>query len=131
ERRQVIEERRALGLLLALDRLYDAVGTRHLRDDRLGAFCLLQPRLVALEPEALVAWIELRVHEPVGLRDEGLDLALALDHQRQRRCLHTSERDDAADPGTAADRRGAGRVHAHEPVRLRAGARRSLEPAQL
>jgi hypothetical protein len=71
------------------------------------------------------------VHEPVRLRDEGLDLAFALDHQRQRRGLHAAERDDAADPGAAANRGGAGGVHADEPVGLGAGARRRLERAQL
>ena len=131
QRGEVVEQRRALGLLLALDRLDDAVLAGDLRRDLLGALRLLQPRLVALEPEALVARVELRVDEPVRLGDEGLDLALALDQQRQRRRLHAAERDDAADPGAAADRGGAGGVHADEPVGLGARARGGLELAQL
>ena len=41
------------------------------------------PRLVALEPEALVAGLERRVDEAVRLRHERLDLALALDDHRR------------------------------------------------
>jgi hypothetical protein len=134
ERGQVVQQRRALGLLLALDRLDDPVGVGNLRRDLVGALATAvahDPCLVALEPEALIARIELRVDEPVRLRDERLDLALALDDQRQRRRLHATERDDAADPGAAANRRRARRVHAHEPVRLGAGAGSRLELPQL
>src|SRR2546430_4056385 len=92
---------------------------------------LFRSRLVALEPEPGVARIEGGVDEPVRLRREGLDLALALDDHRQGGRLHASERDDAADPGTAAERRGPGGVHADEPVRLAPGAGGLLEAAHL
>src|SRR5207244_5600704 len=90
-----------------------------------------EPRRVALEPHALVPRVELRPDEAVRLRREGLDLALALDHHRQRRRLHPAERDDAADPGPAADRRGPGRIPPDQPVGLGAGARGRLERLQL
>ena len=131
ERGEVVEERRTLGLLLALDRLDDAVLARDLRRDRVGPLAVLQPNLVALEPEPLVARVEARVDEPVRLRHERLDLALALDDHRQRRRLHPAERDDAADPGAAADRRRARRVHADEPVRLGARAGGGLQRPEL
>src|SRR5262249_61797769 len=73
----------------------------------------------------------LRGPEPVRLRDERLDLALALDQQRQRRGLDATERDDAADPRTPSDGRRAGGVHADEPVGLGARARRGLERRKL
>jgi len=53
------------------------------------------------------------VHEPVRLRDERLNLALAADDDRERRRLDAAERDDPADPGAAADRR-----RAENPKRL-------------
>src|SRR6185369_10999127 len=106
ERRQVVEQRRALLLLLPLDRLDDALLALHLRGDRRRPLGVAEdPRLVALEPEAGVGRVEGAVDEPVRLRREGLDLALALDHQRQGRRLDAAERDDAADPRAAADRR--------------------------
>ena len=127
ERGQVVEERRPLRLLLALDVLDGAGLAGDLRDDLLGALGLLEPGLLTrrrvlvvrpdrVEPETLVARVEARVDEPVRLRDEGLDLALAGDDDRERRGLHAAQRDDAADPRAAADGRGAGRVHADEPV---------------
>src|SRR5439155_16935494 len=109
-----------------------AVLAGHLLDDLLGPREIAEdPRLVALEPQALVARIEAGAHEAVRLRSERLDLALALDHHRQRRRLHPAERDDSADPGAAANGRGAGRVHPDQPVSLGARARRSLERLQL
>src|SRR4030095_16939486 len=47
QRCQVGQERRALGLLLALDRLDGARLARDLGDDLLGALGLLEPRLLA------------------------------------------------------------------------------------
>src|SRR5207249_1530390 len=108
--------------VLADDLLDDLLGAREIAEDA---------RLVALEPHARVARIERPVHEPVRLGDERLDLALALDDHRERRCLHTAERDDAADPRAAANRRGAGRVHADQPVRLAPRARGQLEVLEL
>src|SRR5581483_11535397 len=83
ERGQVVEERGDLLLLLALDRLDDAVFARHPGRDRGRTLRVAEdPRLLALEPEPGVTRIECRVHEPVGLRREGLDLAFALDDHR-------------------------------------------------
>jgi hypothetical protein len=65
--------------LASLDRLDDPVPPGHFRGDLLGALAVLEPHLVAFEPEALVARVEARVDEPVRLGDEGLDLTLALD----------------------------------------------------
>src|SRR5581483_5996142 len=129
---EVVEERRDLLLLLALDRLDDALGPVHLLGDRRRPLRVAEDaRLLALEPEAGVARVEGRVDEPVRLRREGLDLALALDDHRERRGLHPAEGDDAADPGTAAQRRGPRGVHADEPVGLAARARRPLEVREL
>src|SRR5207248_8576084 len=47
ERGEVVEERRALGLLLALDRVDDAVLAGHALDDPVRAGSFLDPRLVA------------------------------------------------------------------------------------
>ena len=102
-----------------------------LADDLLGALAVLEPHLVALEPQPFVARVEAGVDEPVRLRHEGLDLALALDDQRQRRRLDAAERDDPADPSAALDRGGTGRVHPDEPVRLGARAGSRLERPQL
>src|SRR5581483_10172179 len=117
-----------LALLLALDRLDDTVLACHLRGDRRCTVGIAEDaRLLALEPEAGVARVEGGVHEPVRLRLERLDLALALDDHRKRRRLHAAERDDTADPGTPAERRRAGGVHTDEPVGLAAGAGGCLE----
>src|SRR3712207_7533742 len=43
-------------------------------DDLVGALAVLEARLLALEPQALVARVERSVHEPVRLGDERLDL---------------------------------------------------------
>src|SRR5262249_13139472 len=128
---EVVEQRRALGLLLLLHRLDDAVLARDALDDRLGPARLLDARLVALEPEALVARVEARANEPVRLRDERLDLALATHDHGGRRRVPAAQRDAPADPCAAADRRRAGRVHADQPVGLRAGAGRGLERLEL
>src|SRR5439155_27126088 len=89
------------------------------------------PRLVAFEPESLVRRLEGGVDEAVRLRDEGLNLPLALDDHRERRCLDATQRDDTADPRPPAYRRGAGRVHADEPIRLGTRARCFLERLHL
>src|SRR5204863_2611941 len=109
ERCQVVEQRRALGLLLLLHLLDGAVLAGHLLGDLLRPREIAEdPRLVALEPHALVTRIKPGADETVRLRRERLDLALALDHHRQRRGLYTAERDDSTHPGAAADGRGAG-----------------------
>ena len=131
EGREVVEERRALGLLLALDRLDLAVLAGDPCDDVVRAPGLLDPGLVALEPQAVIRWLERCANEPVRLRYESLDLALALHDHRERRRLDASERDDAADPSAAADRRRPGRVHADEPVGLGTRTRRCLERGEL
>jgi len=112
ERGEVVEERRALGLLLALDRVDDAVLAGHALDDPVRAGSFLDPRLVAFEPKTFVGRLERGADEPVRLGDERLDLALALDDHRERRRLDAPERDDAAHPRAAADRRRARRIHA-------------------
>src|SRR5204862_324787 len=49
----------------------------------------------------------------------------------ERGRLHAAERDNAADPGSATNRRSARRVHADEPVGLGAGARGVLQRLHL
>src|SRR5205807_7325788 len=83
ERGEVVEQGRPLGLLLLLHLLDRAVLADYLLDDLLGAPEVAEDaRLVALEPHALVAGVELRADEAIRLRRERLDLALALDHHR-------------------------------------------------
>ena len=121
ERREVVQQRCALGLFLPFDLLDGPVLSGDFRDDPVGALEVAEdPRLVSFEPDALVGRLERSVDEPVRLGDERLDLALPLDDHRERRCLHTAERHDAADPSAAANRRGARGVHPDEPVGFRA-----------
>src|SRR5205085_9462183 len=65
ERGEAVEERRPRGLLLALDRLDLAVLAGDALDDLVGACAFLDPRLVALEPEAVVRRLEGGADEPV------------------------------------------------------------------
>ena len=69
--------------------------------------------------------------ETIGFGDEGLDLALTLHNHRERRRLHASERDDAADPRTPANRGRPRRVHPDEPIGFTSRARRRFERVHL
>ena len=74
--------------------------------------------------------LELRLHLPVVLGHERVDLEVAPHDQREGRRLHAAERDRRARRADAR-RRGARRVHADQPVGLGASARRVLERSQL
>ena len=74
---------------------------------------------------------EAGVHEPVGLGLEGADLLLAAGDDRQRRGLDAAQRDGAVEGRAQADRGRARRVHADDPVGLRARAGRLLEAREL
>ena len=135
QRREVVEERRALllGRLLELGDLARLVADGG--DDRLGLLGGLQPRLGAGVEAALVAAagvaggrLELRVDEPVRLGLERADLLLAAGEDRERRRLHAAERDGAVERRAQADRGRARGVHADDPVGLRARAGGLLEP---
>src|SRR5207237_9830116 len=132
QRREVVEQRCTLGLFLALDRLDGPVFSCDLLDDSLSTREISEePCLVAFEPDARVAPVERRVDETIGLGDEGLDLALTLHDHRERRRLHASERDDAADPRTPANRGRPRRVHPDEPIGFTSRARRRFERVHL
>src|SRR5205807_4634545 len=74
ERREVVEQRCALGLFLPLDLLDGPVLSGDLRADPVRAFEVAEdPRLVSFEPDALVGRLERSVDEPVRLGDERLD----------------------------------------------------------
>ena len=117
ERREVVEERRALGrcslrstdsTVPVLPATLATISSRRARPPRCRLLAGRGPcRRPPGRTKALVARVEGRVNEPVRLGDEGLDLALAADDDRQRRRLHPAERDDAADParGRGSSRR--------------------------
>ena len=127
ERGQVVEELRLLALLLLLE-LRDLAGPGRSSASTIALRLVLggQPLAaqVAAGVEALAGGGEARLDEPVGLGHEGADLLLAARDQRQRRRLHAAERDRAVERRAQPDRRGAGGVHAHDPVGLGARARR-------
>jgi hypothetical protein len=138
QRREVVEERRALLLrrLLELGDLARLAADR--LDDRLGLRGRLQPRLRAgveaagVAPAGLAAGrLERRVDQPVLLRLERPDLLLAPGEQGERRRLHAAERDRAVERGPQPDRGGARRVHADDPVGLRARPGRLLQPREV
>ena len=131
ERREVEQERRALGALGLVELRDLAAPALDRRDDRLGVGRALQARLRALVEAAGVAAVvvggEARVDEPVLLGLEGADLLLAPGEDRERRRLHAAERHRAVERRAQPDRRGARRVHADDPVGLGARLRRLLE----
>ena len=86
---------------------------------------------VAAGVEALVVGREVGLDEPVRLGLERADLLLAAGDERERRRLDAAERDRAVEGGAQPDRRGAGGVHADEPVGLGARARGRLERLHL
>ena len=135
QRREVVEQRRALGALLALELRDDAGLAAHGGDDRVGLRGALQARLRAVVVAALVHALtrrgEERVDEPVRLGHERADLLLAARDDRQRRRLHAAQRDGAVEGGAQADRRRAGGVHADDPVGLRARPGGRLELGEL
>ena len=136
QRREVVEERRLL-LARRLVELGDLAGAgreRRRRSPRPPAPPGSRgwaPGVVAALVAALARGLEGGVDEPVLLGDEGADLLLAPREDRQRRRLHAAERDGAVEARAQADRRGARRVHADDPVGLRARARGGLQQAQL
>ena len=137
QRGEVVEQLRAL-LALGLLELRDLAGLAvAVADDGLRLGGGLDPRVRAGVVAALVAaravlgGVELGVDDPVGLGLEVADLLLAPGEDRQRRRLHAAERDRAVERGAQADRRRPGRVHADDPVGLRARSRRGLERGQL
>ena len=132
QRGEVVEQLRALGLLLGLQ-LGDHAGLALGLLDDLRGLVLGDPLAahVAAGVDALTAGGEQRLHQPVGLGLELADLDLSAGHQRQRGRLHAAERDRAVEGRAQADRRGAGGVHPHHPVGLRARARGVLEAAHL
>ena len=138
ERREVVEERRALLLGRLLELGDRAVLAAHGGDDRLRLGGRLQARLGAGVVAAGVApagrsagRLEERVDEPVGLGLERADLLLAPRDQRQRRRLHAPERDGAVERRAQPDRGGARGVHADDPVGLGARPRGLLEPREV
>ena len=122
ETREVVEQLRTLALLLLLQ-LGDLARLPRARvDDRLGVLCGRQP-LSAQIPAAVLArarGLEARLDQPVGLGLEVAYLLLAPGDQRERGGLDAAERDGAVESSAQADAGGAGGVHAHHPVGLRA-----------
>src|ERR687891_349419 len=113
QRRQVVQELRALALLLLLE-LRDLAGLAGDRlDDRGGRGLGREPLAaqVAARVRPVLRRLEARLHEPVGLGLEGADLLLAAGHQGQRGGLHAAERDGAVERGAQADAGRPGGVH--------------------
>ena len=129
---EVVEELRQLALLLLLE----------LRDLALLALDLAHDLRRLVLGDALAAEVaagvaarlvrrELGLHEPVRLGLEVADRLLALDEQSERGRLHPAQGHGAVERRPEPDRRGAGGVHPHQPVGLRARAGRGLELGQL
>ena len=121
--RQVVEEGGLLGLRLGLEGLDDGGLVVDGLDDRIGRCGCRQAGGRALVPHADVPGAgrrrERRGDLPVVLGDERLDRQVAIGDQRKRRCLDAAERQHLA--GRAGfGRRGAGGVHADQPVGLAA-----------
>ncbi len=134
QRGEVVQQRRLLDQRLALDRLDDRGGALGERGDAIGVLGRLEAVRGALLPHAHVllagGGLELRLHLPVVLGHERVDLEVAPHDHRERRRLHAAERDRRAGRPDAGRRR-AGRVHADQPVGLGAGARGILERSQI
>ena len=133
ERGEVVEELRALRLLLLLQ-LRDLALVALNGGDHGGGLVLgrqAAPAQVAADVAPLARGLELRLDQPVGLRLERADLLLALGDEGERGRLDATERHGAVERGPQANRRGARGVHAHQPVGLGARARRVLERLHL
>src|SRR4051794_2157257 len=135
QRREVVQERRAL-LALGLVELGDlAAHAAHGGDDGVRLVGALQARLGAGVEAALVAaralGLEGGVDQPVLLGLEGADLLLAARDDGQRRRLHAPERDGAVERGAQPDGGRARGVHADDPVGLRARLRRVAQLAEV
>ena len=121
---QVVQQRRREAPRLGRDRFHLGAARAHAFDDplRLDAVGRKPPRLgrrlLAAEPGAAVLAAvsglggETADHLEVVLGDELADRLLALDEQRQRRCLDATDREELA----ARQRGGSRQVHADEPV---------------
>ncbi len=150
ERREVVEHRRFLALLLLLELRDRPRLAAARRDDRRGLLLGADARafgvsgaagrrLVVAEISALAGGClalerprgEGRVDQPVGLGLEGLDLLLAARDDRERRRLHAPERDGTVEGAAQPDRGRAGCVHTDDPVGLRARACGLLEALEL
>ena len=133
EAREVVEQLRLLALLGLLE-LRDLAGLAGDRvDDRLRLVLRRQPLAaqVTAGVVALTRGLEVRLDEPVRLRNEVADLLLAARHQGQRGRLHPSEGDRAVERRPQPDRGRARGVHAHEPVGLGARPGGLLQRMQL
>ena len=127
QRREVVEQRRALALLGLVELGDLARLAADGGDDRLGLLRGADPgalEVVAALVLARALGREPRVDQPVRLGHERADLLLAAGEDRQRRRLHPAQRHRAVERGAQPDRRRARRVHADDPVRLRARPRR-------
>src|SRR5205807_639551 len=99
-----VEQLRALALLLALELGDLARLALAGRDDRVRLVLRRQPPAaeVAAGVETLAGGGEARLHQPVGLRLEVLDLDLAPSDERERRGLDAPERHGPVERSPAA-----------------------------
>ena len=132
ERGEVVQELRAFALLLLLELRDLAPLIAAVLHDR-GRELLVDPLAaeVAARVEALGVRREVGLDQPVRLGLECADLLLPPRDERERRRLHPSQRHDAVERRPQPDRRCARRVHADQPVRLRARARGCFERLHL
>src|SRR5207248_7429293 len=113
QRGEVVQELRALALLLLFELRDLAAAAADLPDDLLGEILgdPLPAEIAAAVGAALVG-LESGFHEPVRLGLEGADLLLAARDEGQRRRLHAAERHRAGEGGAEPDGGGTGGVHA-------------------
>src|SRR5207248_2691834 len=106
QRGEVVQELRALALLLLLELRDLAAAVADLLDDpRREVLRDALAAQVAAAVRAALVGRERGLHEPVRLRLEGADLLLAASYQRQRRRLHPPARDRSVARGAQPDRR--------------------------
>jgi hypothetical protein len=116
--RQVVELRRQLTLLLAIDGPDHEGVALHPVEDRAGGLLLRKPVPGGLERDLAVE----RQEFPERLGLERTDLIVAPDDHRQHRGLHPTDTPEEASGVPVADGVVAGRVEPHDPVGLAAAA---------
>ena len=123
QRRQVVEQRRALRLLFPHGLRHAARLAAHALRDGLRLLAAVDPLFSFFGDVDALICAEIRPHGVICLRNERVDLLSALDQHGERRRLHAAHGQEHA----VAQRIRARRVHADDPVRVRPASRAGIE----